>query len=471
MKTMSHALLALFLLTGLSARAQETALDRYIAKPDPNYTYTITDVDDHFLRTNYFINVISQQWRSQDEVDRVLWQHDMVVVIPQNPFSDAEHTGILLIEGGSNGDGGPGGDDLIEIVERLSVATNSVTAVVRQVPNQPLNFADEISNPRKEDAILAYSFDKYLTTGDEEWPVHLAMTKAVIRAMDTVQDVADREGERVDNFVVIGGSKRGWTAWLVAAADPQRIKGIIPVSIDLLNMEPQFIHHWEAYGFYAPALSDYVAFDLPCQISSPAGRELRKIVDPYEYRDRYTMSKLIINSAGDQFFLPDSSQFYYHDLPGPKQLRYTLNTDHGQGDDFEDLVVNIGLWVDDVINDKTGPVFSWSLEPDGSIRVQTASRPDKVYLWQASNPNARDFRLESIGKAWTRTELRDSGGGVYFGAVPTPAQGFTAFTLELVFEEDAALGLLEADLKFTTGVHIVPDILPFQGTACAVSPH
>jgi PhoPQ-activated pathogenicity-related protein len=457
MKTTSHALLALFLLTGLSAWAQETALDRYIAKPDPNYTYTIIDLDDHFLHTNYFINLTSQQWRSQNEVDRVLWQHDMVVVIPQNPFSEvfglfgaadafAERTAILLIDGGSNDGGGPG-DDLVKIMELLSAATNSITAVIRQVPNQPLNFADEINNPRTDDAILAYSFDKYLTTGDEEWPVHLAMTKAAIRAMDTVQDVAAREGEHVDNFVVIGGSKRGWTAWLVAAADPTRIKGIIPVSTDLLNMEPQFIHHWEAYGFYAPALSDYVEFDLPCQVNSPAGRELRKIVDPYEYRDRYTMPKLIINSAGDQFFLPDSSQFYYHDLPDPKQLRYTLNTDHGQGDNFQDLVVNIALWVDDVINDRTGPLFSWSLEPDGSLRVHTATRPDKVYLWQASNPNARDFRLESIGQAWSQTELGDGGGGVYYAQVPTPAQGFTAFTVELVFEEDVALGLLQADLR------------------------
>ena len=30
------------------------------------------------------------------------------------------------------------------------------------------------------------------------------------------------------------------------------------------------------------------------------------------------MPKFVLNAAGDQFFLPDSSQFYYDELKGPK---------------------------------------------------------------------------------------------------------------------------------------------------------
>jgi len=36
----------------------------------------------------------------------------------------------------------------------------------------------------------------------------------------------------------------------------------------------------------------------------------------------------MINSAGDQFFLPDSAQFYFKDLRGKKYLRYVPNSDH-----------------------------------------------------------------------------------------------------------------------------------------------
>ena len=53
-----------------------------------------------------------------------------------------------------------------------------------------------------------------------------------------------------------------------------------------------------------------------------------KIEEPYEYRDRLTLPKFIINACGDQFFVPDSAQFYFKDLSGVKYLRYVPNADH-----------------------------------------------------------------------------------------------------------------------------------------------
>jgi hypothetical protein len=58
-------------------------------------------------------------------------------------------------------------------------------ASVQQIPNQPLRFAGE-SQPRREDALIAYTWDKFLRTGDARWPARLPMTKAVVRAMDAV---------------------------------------------------------------------------------------------------------------------------------------------------------------------------------------------------------------------------------------------------------------------------------------------
>ncbi len=51
-----------------------------------------------------------------------------------------------------------------------------------------------------------------------------------------------------------------------------------------------------------------------------------KIEEPYEYRDRLTMPKFLINAADDQFFLPDSSQFYFDDLKGEKNTSVTSRT-------------------------------------------------------------------------------------------------------------------------------------------------
>jgi PhoPQ-activated pathogenicity-related protein len=89
--------------------------------------------------------------------------------------------------------------------------------------------------------------------------------------------------------------------------------------------------------------------------------------------------------------------------------------------------------------------------------VQTADRPTQVNLWQATNPKARDFRLETIGKAYTSTELKPETGGVFVGRVEPPKDGWTAFFIELVYDTGGKF-----PWKATTGVRVVPDTLPFK---------
>jgi PhoPQ-activated pathogenicity-related protein len=97
------------------------------------------------------------------------------------------------------------------------------------------------------------------------------------------------------------------------------------------------------------------------------------------------------------------------------------------------------------------------MEPDGSIRVLTEDRPREVNLWQATNPKARDFRLETLGPAYTRTVLQSHGDGAYVGKIATPQQGWTAFFVELVFDSGD-----QVPYKFTTQVRVVPDKLPYS---------
>jgi PhoPQ-activated pathogenicity-related protein len=189
---------------------------------------------------------------------------------------------------------------------------------------------------------------------------------------------------------------------------------------------------------------------------TPEYKALMKIVEPYQYRHRLTMPKFIVNASGDQFFLPDSSQFYFNDLPGVKYLRYVPNADHSlKGTDaYETLQACYSA----ILNHSPLPQFSWTLEPDGAIRVATKDTPTEVKLWQATNPDARDFRLEMIGPAYTSTTLTDQGGGVYVGNVPKPAKGWTAFFVELTFQS----GNSSPPFKFTTQVRVVPDVLPHK---------
>jgi len=43
------------------------------------------------------------------------------------------------------------------------------------------------------------------------------------------------------------------------------------------------------------------------------------------------------------------------------------------------------------------------MEKDGSITVDTQTKPKEADFWQATNPKARDFRLLPVGKAYKLT--------------------------------------------------------------------
>ena len=426
-----------------------TALDDYVKKPDASYKYSLVNTIEGKGYTAYVIDMISQSWRSKKEVDRTLWKHWLTIIKPDKIKSDI---GLLWINGGSNNNAAPKNADFMMV--QIALGSGTVVADLRMVPNQPLNFPDG-GRPRYEDAIIAYTFDKCLATGDQTWPLLLPMVKSAVRAMDTVQKylVSDAGGPvEVKKFMVSGASKRGWTTWLTAAVD-KRVTAIGPAVIDVLNMKESMEHHFSAYGFYAPAIHDYQEMKVFDRLLTPKGEALRKIVDPYEYRHRYTMPKFLVNSTGDQFFLPDSAQFYFDDLPGTKYLRYIPNTDHGL--DFS-AAASLLLFYKSILADLPLPEFTWKVIGD-RIRINPKSGELKeVNLWQANNEKTRDFRVDTIGRVWKKSPLEPKDNGRYVGKVVKPEKGWTAFFVEMVYDSADAV-----PHKFTTQVHVVPQRLPF----------
>ncbi|MBI1840770.1 MAG: PhoPQ-activated pathogenicity-related family protein [Verrucomicrobia bacterium] len=429
-----------------SAQHPPTALDRYVATPDTNFSWSVVSSTQGSNYTTTVLQLTSQVWLTTNEVDRPLWQHWLTIIRPDDAKPGM---GFLFITGGSSKSGPPKKPE--DNIVRTALETRSVVSELKNVPNQPLVFKGE-EKGRVEDELISYSWDKFLRTGDEKWPARLPMTKSAVRAMDAVTAFcAGKEGGsiKVDRFVVAGGSKRGWTTWTTAIVD-NRVVAIVPIVIDMLNIVPSFQHHWEAYGFWEPAVGDYVAMGIMNWTGTPEYAKLMKIEEPYEYRDRLTMPKLMVNACGDQFFLPDSSQFYFKDLPGTKYLRYVPNADHSlRGSDAWQSVT---AFYDAILKQSKLPRFSWTKDSDGSLRVKTTDRPSSVKLWQATNEKARDFRMEMIGKAWQGSDLEGSGKGDYVGRVAKPAAGWTAFVVELTFPSSGPY-----PFKFTTEVSVVPD--------------
>ncbi len=426
-----------------------TPLDDYVAAPDSNYHYNVLRTIKAAGCTTCVIEMTSQSWRSDSEVDRPLWQHWLTIVKPDKVTSDIA---LLWITGGSNDRPAPTQPE--QMLLAIAQQSSSVVAELRMVPNQPLNFPDG-GRPRYEDAIIAYTFDKYVRTGDATWPLLLPMVKSAVRAMDTIQEYMGcvPEGTHIEKFFVSGGSKRGWTTWLTAAVD-KRVVAIAPVVIDVLNMDEQMKHHYAAYGFYSKAIEDYQDMNIFARLDTPEGQALIKFIDPYEYRDRYTMPKFLINSSGDQFFLCDSAQFYFHDLPGEKYLRYVPNTDHGLGGSDADK--SLLAFYASILRGLPRPKFTWRIEKNRITVTTISGVPKEVNLWQATNEQGRDFRLQTIGKAWQSSPLEHAGSDSYVAKVLQPKKGWTAFFVELVYDSG-----LPVPYKFTTQVHVVPDTLPF----------
>jgi PhoPQ-activated pathogenicity-related protein len=407
------ACLAACLLAGPAARAD---LDAYVRAPDPSFAWAqrANHTTDAGKETHF--ELTSQTWQG------VVWKHQLRVYEP----AEVRHPDamLLFITGGSS-DSKPGPRDT-EQGFALAQVCGARVAVLSQVPNQPL------WGGRKEDDLIAETFTKYLETKDETLPLLFPMVKSAVRAMDAVQAWARRQGKPVARFVVSGASKRGWTTWLTAAVDP-RVVAIAPMVIPTLNMRAQNKHQLEVWGQYSEQIQDYTRRGLTEKIDTPEGTRLWHMIDPYSYRDRYTMPKLLINGTNDRYWTLDSLNIFWDDIPGPKWVVYLPNAGHGLQEHRDYAIHGVGALFRHVISGRPMPALEWrhSDGPDGSfvLGVKSSPEPKSAQLWVARS-DTRDFREAK----WTSSPLEKDKD--YVGSVPKPAKGYVALFADLGYEID-----------------------------------
>lgn len=447
---------------------QANALDRYVRKDDGIEPEPSLEVTQTFEGGQWdVLNFTSQQWREASEVTPHIWEHWLALAIPDVIKND---TALLFISGGATDQTPPG--PVSELTD-FAVESGSIVAFLKMVPNQPTVFAEE-GLEREEDEIIAYTFAKYLEgaaigAADEEWPALLPMTKAAVRAMDVVQEYAGAlpRSLSVEDFVVTGASKRGWTTWLTAATD-HRVAAIAPMVIDVLNLDDQMTWHESALCGYAEAIHDYVDTGVIAQLSTPEGEVLQEIVDPYAYAKRFTIPKLGLNGTADQFFVPDSAQFYYPRISqyGSMHLRYFPNGDHWLLDGYNATVRGMLPFYDAVVNNEPLPSLDWEITEtaeEAIIEVQLDTVPLSATLWTGTVPpgvdGERDFRVDSVGDdVWQPMELSPvSGNDLYYTAtVPTPVEGWTGYFMSFEFPS----GIQGEPHVFTTEVLCTPSLTP-----------
>ena len=298
-------------------------LHEYLAKADESFAWSIRRRGKYDDISFVELSVTSQTWQG------IAWRHQLFLLIPEGIAPDI-HRALFVIEGGSwkpsLAEPPKEGEDLpgeAPIFAALAREAKTPVAIMLQVPFQPM------FEGRREDALIALTFQKFLQTGKRDWPLLLPMVKAAQRGMDATQEVLKQEFDRkIDTFTVTGASKRGWTTWLTGANDP-RANVICPMVIDMLNIRPQMVHQVEAWGDYSEQIDDYTELQLQQKLASPEGEKLRTVIDPYEYRADLGQEKLIVLATNDAYWPLDALNLYWDGLTGPKRILYVPNNGHG----------------------------------------------------------------------------------------------------------------------------------------------
>ncbi len=362
-----------------------TALATYIAAPDTSTKWELVrkvTIDESDV---WQLTLTSQTWQG------IPWTHDLLVIRPKAaPRTDQM---LLINSGGSFNPMKPEG---LMLGATLAQSINSPVAVLLGIPRQPL------FGGKREDDLIAETFIKYLETGDESWPLLFPMVKSLVKAMDALQEFTGKEWEqRTEKFIVNGASKRGWTAWLTAAADP-RVSAIAPMVIDMLNLTAQLPHQEESFGKISDQIRPYTKRGLIPIKDTAREKKLWAMVDPFTYREKYTMPKLIVLGNNDPYWTTDALNLYWDEIPGPKYISYTPNAGHNLTETSEDgkrnpmrAINNVSAFVRLQLQGKLPPEISWkhSDTPEGELQldVTAATQPEKARLWYATAPT-KDFR-------------------------------------------------------------------------------
>ncbi|WP_115555085.1 PhoPQ-activated pathogenicity-related family protein [Xanthomonas arboricola] len=421
-------------------------------------------------RRDYLLT--SQTWSPEGLVTPATWQHDVAMYVP----ADALPTRALLIS--TNGTRHPVAGSAAqpaselppEALAALAQRSRTVVIALSDIPNQALQYQGDAA-PRREDDSVAYSWSLFLQSPQQRktMPLHVPMAAAIARTMS----LAERELAplQIHRFILAGASKRGWASWHATIADP-RVDAVVPFVIDILNMPAVLDHMYWAYGGNWPiAFNAYAKQAITAQLQTPAFAQLVQLQDPLSYlhtpyRKRLRVPKYIVNASGDDFFLPDNTQFFYDALPGSKALRMVPNSAHNGI--RTSIVDSLVPFIARLQQQRSLPNVSDTLRAGDAphIRFRSSERPTQVRLWAATNPQARDFRY-ACGIRYHATPIALARGNSVSVPVQIPDAGWSAYFVEATYAD----GFVATSQTYVLGKQQYPSTAPpTDNAACSTLP-
>ncbi len=408
----------------LGARAD---LDSYFKRPEPAFTWSKTEERSVGKATISTYDMVSQVWQG------ITWKHRVQIFRPavvRYPGS----CGLLNVGGGPR-------QRFEEFGLEFALRTSAPYAILYDSPNQPIYGLEE-------DALIAHTYMQYMKTGNEDWPLHLPMAKSVLKAMDVIQAATTQAGHApITGFVPMGLSKRGWTTWLVGASNDPRVKAIVPMVIDCLRVSDHLKLQIEEYGpTGSEEIADYITSGFNKVLDTPPGKRLMEIEDPYSYRDRMTLPKLLVLGTNDQYWPQGSLNLYWDGLKGPKWVLYCPNSRHDL-EDRERLYSTVSAFIRMIASGSKWPSLAWSYTPAGDgykLNVTSSVPPKSARLFRAFAPT-RDLRPAQ----WVFDPMSLSAGNAE-GRMDRSDEAYGSMFAELTFADSVA------PFTLSTQVHLLP---------------
>ncbi|EGG22960.1 hypothetical protein DFA_05090 [Cavenderia fasciculata] len=458
-----------------SVQSINTPLEDFVYRQDEGWSYVLQSQFSGPGYTAYVLNFTSLNWLEFPKTNKPRWWHFLTVCVPTFVTSN---TGFLYVDNGNYASAPP--TVLHPLIQSVCLASRSVVSHLAQNPNQPL-ILDNDNKSRSEDAIIGYTWKKFLeNTTDYDWLGQFPETKATVRAFDCIskfmKDSFPPWFPKVKSFVVSGASKRGWASWLAAAVDP-RVKAVIPVVMPILDLVKNCENHYKAYGGWSYAYYNYYGEGVMAYMGTPQFDAMAKEIDPINWVDQLLVPKYIVTAVGDQFFIPDSSAFFFHKLLGAKHQRIHPGADHSLLQRWSQFIQEVTTYYNMVINRQSLPDFEWSVIPDivsntTAITIVTDKRdcPSSVLLYTADtiSTTKRDWRQLLAPNVpqnitWAITPLSPYSDSNVFKTVISapPAGGWRGAFVELTY--DSPFG----EQKYTTEFFYAPYTFPFETCAGA----
>jgi hypothetical protein len=255
--------------------------------------------------------------------------------------------------------------------------------------------------------------------------------------------------------------------------------------LDAINFVAVEHHQWRAYGGWTYALQDYLDMDIMTRLDDPNMVLLQQMEDPFFYKDRLTMPKMIVNAVMDEFQQPDDTHYWWADMPEPKHFLIAPNAEHSLITGILEVVPAIGAWIQNLLYKERIPTLDWKISTTTGEITATLDDNSIVHsatMWYShscgqnawdNSTNRRDWRVAhmdvpcscgigydgycaNLKSFWGKKELTSTmvhGKRVYTAFMDKPADGtYAAYFIDFKFVNKHAYPV---DLDFSADYEIM----------------